>query len=83
MMMAFLGDHENDFVAEMEPLYLSDGTSLTTQKWNDERKTILRDALTQHLYPLFQNEVRIKQLHIFYLRQYSLTYVYIYRCVRS
>lgn len=43
----------------MEPLYLSDGTSLTTQKWNEQRKIILRDALTQHLYPLFQNEVGI------------------------
>jgi transcriptional accessory protein Tex/SPT6 len=58
--LCLTADHENDFVGEMEPLYLSDGTSLTTVKWNNEHRQILRDALTQHLYPLFANEVRHK-----------------------
>eukprot|EP01087_Luapelamoeba_hula_P017548 TRINITY_DN5544_c0_g1_i1.p1 TRINITY_DN5544_c0_g1~~TRINITY_DN5544_c0_g1_i1.p1 ORF type:complete len:1445 (+),score=255.12 TRINITY_DN5544_c0_g1_i1:88-4422(+) len=51
-------EHESDFLGEMEHLYLSNGTDAVTAEWNEERKRILQDALNEHLYPLFANEVR-------------------------
>ncbi|KAL6060672.1 Transcription elongation factor SPT6 [Balamuthia mandrillaris] len=50
-------DHENDFLQETEKLYLKEGYSQVTQQWNEQRREVLREALTRFLYPLFRNEV--------------------------
>ncbi|ELR24047.1 S1 RNA binding domain containing protein [Acanthamoeba castellanii str. Neff] len=52
--------NEADFLQEMEQLYLSDGYSLNAQKWNEQRRLVLKEALTANLYPLFRTELRAK-----------------------
>jgi len=52
--------NEADFLQEVEQLYLSDGYSLNAQKWNEQRRLVLKEALTAHLYPLFKTELRAK-----------------------
>ncbi|EGG14259.1 SH2 domain-containing protein [Cavenderia fasciculata] len=54
--------HINTILPEMDSLYLSDGTSAISQQWNKERRSILADALTKFLYPLFDKEIRNKLL---------------------
>eukprot|EP01133_Synstelium_polycarpum_P008015 gene8015-9416_t len=54
--------HEDVILPEMQSLYLSDGTSSTSQQWNEERRQILRESLTKFLYPSFEKELRSKML---------------------
>ncbi|EFJ08665.1 hypothetical protein SELMODRAFT_447972 [Selaginella moellendorffii] len=44
---------------EFEPLYLSDGVSITAQLWNEQRKQILRDAVSTFLLPSMERETRV------------------------
>eukprot|EP01119_Soliformovum_irregulare_P007094 TRINITY_DN1949_c0_g1_i1.p1 TRINITY_DN1949_c0_g1~~TRINITY_DN1949_c0_g1_i1.p1 ORF type:complete len:1550 (+),score=544.67 TRINITY_DN1949_c0_g1_i1:1495-6144(+) len=43
---------------EMEHLFLSETTSGAGAEWNILKKQVLKDALTVHLYPLFEKELR-------------------------
>ncbi|EGC30112.1 hypothetical protein DICPUDRAFT_41908, partial [Dictyostelium purpureum] len=54
--------HNSVIIPEMEALYLSDGTSSITQQWNEQRKLIIREALTKFLYPVLEKELRNKLL---------------------
>eukprot|EP01088_Endostelium_zonatum_P009993 TRINITY_DN2331_c0_g3_i1.p1 TRINITY_DN2331_c0_g3~~TRINITY_DN2331_c0_g3_i1.p1 ORF type:complete len:1664 (-),score=495.17 TRINITY_DN2331_c0_g3_i1:82-5073(-) len=51
-----------DLQYEMSKFYLSDGYSASAQAWNKQREMILKQALTEHLYPLFRGEIRTKLL---------------------
>ena len=51
---------ENELIKELEALYIVDGFSSLTEQWNEQRKLILRNALTTHLYPLLQKELKSK-----------------------
>lgn len=44
---------------EFETLYLSDGVSRTAQLWNEQRKLILKDAVSTMLLPLLEKETRM------------------------
>eukprot|EP01114_Cavostelium_apophysatum_P013868 TRINITY_DN3454_c0_g1_i4.p1 TRINITY_DN3454_c0_g1~~TRINITY_DN3454_c0_g1_i4.p1 ORF type:complete len:1553 (-),score=591.00 TRINITY_DN3454_c0_g1_i4:61-4719(-) len=50
--------HENDILREMEALYINEKTGFSL--WNEQRRQILREALTVHLYPLLEKELRIQ-----------------------
>lgn len=50
-------EDEDTDLREMEKLYLSDRYSAESQAWNEQRRQILREALTQHLYPILEREL--------------------------
>lgn len=45
------------FAREMERLYLSDQFGKHSAAWNEQRRQIVREALTAHLYPLLEREL--------------------------
>eukprot|EP01117_Protostelium_nocturnum_P006766 TRINITY_DN242_c0_g1_i1.p1 TRINITY_DN242_c0_g1~~TRINITY_DN242_c0_g1_i1.p1 ORF type:complete len:1509 (+),score=429.08 TRINITY_DN242_c0_g1_i1:233-4759(+) len=51
---------ETFFSKDMERLYLSDGTSLNAQAWNEQRKLILHEAIVKFLLPSLEKELRQK-----------------------
>ena len=54
---------DNSMKAQMQSslvtAFHSDGTSEVAQSWNDLRKTILDEALKEHLIPLFQTQLKV------------------------
>ena len=52
--------HENELIKEMEGLYLSDAREQYTNSWNEQRKLIIEQALTNYLYPIYQKELTQK-----------------------
>lgn len=49
----------NALMQEFETMYLSDGVSRTAQLWNEQRRQIIKDAVTSMLLPLLEKEARM------------------------
>eukprot|EP01130_Rhizamoeba_saxonica_P014788 TRINITY_DN6498_c0_g1_i1.p1 TRINITY_DN6498_c0_g1~~TRINITY_DN6498_c0_g1_i1.p1 ORF type:complete len:1391 (-),score=418.40 TRINITY_DN6498_c0_g1_i1:106-4233(-) len=46
-----------NFLSKLEDYYLSDGTSELSEKWNNQRRLILEDALKEHILPLLESQL--------------------------
>eukprot|EP00250_Pteridium_aquilinum_P021264 c25074_g1_i1 orf=411-5594(-) len=49
----------NVLMQEFETMYLSDGVSRTAQLWNEQRRQIIKDAVSGMLLPLLEKEARM------------------------
>lgn len=49
----------DDLMGELESHYLSDGVSRAAQLWNEQRKLIVKEALSQYILPNMEKEARM------------------------